>query len=78
MVAKYREKIKNNIFFQNIAVVAGGNTAAKLIGILSAPVITRLYSPEDYGVFSVFASAVAVIGALSTLRYAVAIPIAPE
>ncbi len=75
---KFQEKFKNNIFFQNIAVVAGGNITAKLIGVLSAPIITRLYTPEDYGVFSVFISIVAIVGSLATLRYAITIPIAKE
>lgn len=78
IISKYREKLKNNIFFQNIAVVAGGNATAKLIGIIAAPIITRLYTPEDYGVFSVFLSVVGVVGSLSTLRYAITIPIAKE
>ena len=77
-ISKYREKLKNNIFFQNIAVVAGGNVTAKLIGIIAAPIITRLYTPEDYGIFSVFLSVVGVVGSLATLRYAVTIPIAKE
>lgn len=78
IISKYREKLKNNIFFQNIAVVAGGNVTAKLIGIIAAPIITRLYTPEDYGIFSVFLSVVGVVGSLATLRYAVTIPIAKE
>jgi O-antigen/teichoic acid export membrane protein len=77
-IFKYREKLKSNIFFQNIAVVAGGNVTAKLIGIIAAPVITRLYTPEDYGIFSVFISVVVIVGSLATLRYAVTIPIARE
>lgn len=78
IISKYREKLKSNIFFQNIAVVAGGNVTAKLIGIIAAPIITRLYTPEDYGIFSVFLSVVGVVGSLATLRYAVTIPIAKE
>jgi O-antigen/teichoic acid export membrane protein len=78
IITKYREKLKNNIFFQNIAVVAGGNVTAKLIGIIVAPIITRLYTPEDYGIFSVFLSVVGVVGSLATLRYAVTIPIAKD
>lgn len=70
------KKLKDNIFFQNIAVVAGGNATAKLIGILAAPIITRLYTPGDYGVFSIFMSVVGIVGSLATLRYAVTIPIA--
>jgi len=77
-ITKYREKLKNNIFFQNIAVVTGGNVTAKLIGIIAAPIITRLYTPEDYGIFSVFLSVVGVVGSLATLRYAITIPIAKE
>lgn len=78
IITKYREKLKSNIFFQNIAVVAGGNVTAKLIGIIAAPIITRLYTPEDYGIFSVFLSVVGIVGSLATLRYAVTIPIAKE
>ena len=78
LITKYREKLKHNIFFQNIAVVAGGNVTAKLIGIVAAPVITRIYTPEEYGVFSLFLSVVGVAGSLATLRYAVTIPLAKE
>lgn len=78
ILSKYREKLKNNIFFQNIVIVAGGNVTAKLIGIIAAPIITRLYTPEDYGIFSIFLSVVGVVGSLATLRYSVTIPIAKE
>jgi len=72
----YKDKIRENIFLQNIAVVASGNVAAKLIGILSAPILTRIYSPEDFGVYSVFVSIIVIIGTFATLRYAVTIPLA--
>jgi O-antigen/teichoic acid export membrane protein len=75
---EYLQRFKANTFFQNIAVVAGGNASAKLIGILSAPVITRIYTPEHFGVFSVFASIIAVLGSVSTFRYASAIPITKD
>lgn len=78
IITKYREKLKSNIFFQNIAVVTGGNATAKLIGIIAAPIITRIYTPEDYGIFSVFLSVIGIAGSLATLRYAVTIPIAKE
>lgn len=73
---QYHRKFKSNIFFQNIALVASGNIGAKLIGILSAPVITRIYTPEDYGIFAIFTSIVGILGTFSTLRYHVTIPIA--
>ncbi|SFS55185.1 Membrane protein involved in the export of O-antigen and teichoic acid [Zhouia amylolytica] len=73
---EYKRRLKDNIFIQNIALVAGGNAVAKLVAVISAPVITRLYSTEEYGIFSVLISIITVIGSLSTLRYSVTIPIA--
>ena len=75
---KYRNRLKDNIFYQNVAVVTGGNAVAKVIGILAAPVITRLYSPEDYGIISVIISITGIAGSLATLRYAVTIPLAKD
>jgi len=77
-LSRYRERLKNNVFFQNILVVAGGNTVAKLIGILATPIITRLYTPEDYGIYTVFMSIIAITGSIVTLRYSVTIPLAKE
>ena len=78
LITEYWERFKNNIFFQNILVVAGGNSVAKLIGILATPIITRLYTPEDYGIYTVFMSIIAITGSIVTLRYSVTIPLAKE
>ena len=40
-------------FFRGVVTIAGATGAAQLIGILSSPIITRLYSPSDYGAFAV-------------------------
>lgn len=66
------------MFIQNIALVAGGNTLAKLITILSSPIVTRIYYPEEYGIFVLFTSVIGITGTLATLRYAVAIPVAKK
>jgi O-antigen/teichoic acid export membrane protein len=78
IILKYWERYKKNIFLQNILLVAGGNTAAKFIGILATPIITRLYTPEDYGIYTVFMSVIGITGSIATLRYSVTIPIAKE
>lgn len=76
LVSTYWGKLKNNVFYRNIAIVAGGNVTARLIGIVSAPIITKLYLPADYGIYSIFGSIFGIVGSLATLRYAVTIPIA--
>ncbi len=55
--------------------LAKGAGAARLIGILSIPILTRIYSPDDYGVLAVFTSLVLVVAPLLALRYVIAIPL---
>ncbi len=72
------DKFKANAFYRNIVLVAGGNAIAKLIGIALIPIITRLYSPADFGIFNIFISIFGIIGSLATMRYAIAIPIVKD
>lgn len=64
-------------FASGVAVLLGGTAGAQLLAAIAAPLLTRLYSPEDFGVFAVYAGAVALIGALSSFYYFLAIPL-PE
>lgn len=42
------------------------------------PVLTRLYTPEEFSVLAIFSSLLGIIGAIACLRFEVAIPIAQE
>ncbi|MCK2182996.1 lipopolysaccharide biosynthesis protein [Halomonas getboli] len=68
-------KNKEKSVFRNMLVLAFGSGAAKLIGLAAIPVLTRLYSPEDFGVLSIFTAVVTMAAPLMTLRYAVAVPL---
>lgn len=58
-----------------MAVLATGSGLARLIGIASIPVITRLYSPDDFAVLAIFAAIVSLLAPIVTLRYVLAIPL---
>lgn len=57
--------------------VAGGAILAQAINLAFSPVITRLFSPEAFGVLGVFLSTVAILSPLSTLEYSLAVAL-PE
>lgn len=61
--------------FRGMATLAMGTGAAKLIGIAAIPLLTRLYSPEDFGVLSIYVALVLVIAPVLTLRYVQAVPL---
>lgn len=53
-----------------------GNVVAQIIVLLASPILTRIYSPEEFGLLAVFTSTVAIIGTIVCGRYdaAVALP----
>lgn len=65
-------------FVKNFAVVSGGGLVAQLILLGSAPLISRLYSPEAFGVQGLFLSLGGIMAAGAGLSYPVAIVLARE
>ena len=51
----------------------GGSVLAQAMPILISPIITRLYTPEDFGRFAIFSSALGIVGPIASLRYDYAI-----
>ena len=68
--------ISKNNFFSQILVVASGNVIARAIGIVSLPLITRLYSSEQFGVFTTFLAYFTILSSITTFRYFVPVTIA--
>ncbi|AMT96344.1 MULTISPECIES: oligosaccharide flippase family protein [Psychrobacter] len=77
----FKQKIKTlfqGSFVKNVSMLVGGTAFAQLITIILLPVLTRLYSPEDFGVLAVYLSFVSLISVVSCLRLEIAIPIPKE
>lgn len=65
-------------FRLKVAQVAGGTAISQGMLILASPVLTRLYSPADFGVLAVYLSLVSVLVIVASLRYEFALPIPEE
>jgi lipopolysaccharide exporter len=57
----------------DVVKLISGTTIAQVVGIITAPILTRLYSPAAYGILSVFTSIITIIAIISCLRYEMAI-----
>jgi O-antigen/teichoic acid export membrane protein len=62
-------------FGRAILVLAGGTTIAQAIVFLASPILTRLYTPEDFGVLAVFAAILGLLTVVASFRYELAIPL---
>ncbi len=60
-------------FARGVSVLVGGTVGGHILTVLSAPVLTRLYRPEDFGLLAVFVALFSIVGAIASLRYQAAI-----
>jgi len=67
-----------NSFVKNLATLLAGTTIAQAIPVLISPLLSRVYTPEDFGVLAFFMAILSVGGVLATLRYELAIMVAPN
>ena len=77
MIARLKARLPNGRYGKNIAKLAIGTAVGQAIAIVASPVLTRLYTPNDFGVLAVYASIIGIIGSLASLSYHQAIPL-PE
>ncbi|WP_128987584.1 lipopolysaccharide biosynthesis protein [Arcobacter cloacae] len=68
-------KSNSNNIFKNMLILATGAGFAQLINFASMPIITRIYSPSDIGLLSLFVAIVSSIVPLTSLRYNTPIPL---
>jgi len=64
-------------FARSVTLLAGGTALGQTITVLASPILTRLYTPEDFGVFGVYASILGIVTVVASLRYEYALPL-PE
>lgn len=66
---------QKNSFAHGVGVLVSGTAASQLLMVLTAPILTHLYSPQDFGLVAVYASLLALINVVSSLCYELAIPL---
>jgi O-antigen/teichoic acid export membrane protein len=60
-------------FAANVSKLITGSVLAQGLGVLVAPIVTRLFAPEAFGAAALFASITGTIGVVACLRYELSI-----
>ncbi|AKG73463.1 oligosaccharide flippase family protein [Salinicoccus halodurans] len=66
-------RIKSNQFLLSLSTLISGSVIAQVITILLSPLITRLFSPEQFGLYTIIITAVSLFGPIICLKYDMAI-----
>jgi len=69
---------RNKTLIGNISTLVGGTAFGRLITILAAPVLARLFTPEDFGIAALVITLAIVLNSISSLRYEIAIVLPPD
>lgn len=69
----FQRCIPDQRFLWNVLALAGGTMIGQVLGVLVSPLLTRLYSPDDFGRFSLFSALIGFAAVGGALRYEAAI-----
>lgn len=66
-------KLFNSEVFKNISILVSGTVLAQLIPVISQVFLRRMYSPEEFGAYSILCSLIGISVIFFTLKYDLAI-----
>jgi len=62
-------------FLRHVMTLATGTTLAQVLTLAAGPILTRLYSPEEFGAFAIYVSLSGILSIIATCRYDLSIPL---
>lgn len=75
MLSRYVQRMRQSPFVRATALLAGSTALGQGLIVAVTPVLTRLYTPEDFGVLAVYVSILTLFLSIASLRYEYAVPL---
>ncbi len=73
MNTETKDENREKSFNRNVFTLIFGTSLAQLITFAAYPIVSRLYTPEEFGLFGIFISAAGLVSLIATGRYELAI-----
>jgi O-antigen/teichoic acid export membrane protein len=71
-------QIKSSEFLRNVLTLVSANTLAQAIALLIYPMLTRIYTTEEHGLFALYMSIISITAIVSTGKYEMAVILPKE
>lgn len=68
-----RKRLAKGSFARNVLVLTVGTAVGQAIPVLISPLVSRMYTPEDLGVFALFMSVTMILGVSAAGRFEMAV-----
>ena len=69
-------RLLGSAFLKDVLKLSAGTLLGRSITIISLPVVTRLYSPEEFKLLAVYLSVISILSVIACFRLEIAIPLA--
>lgn len=69
------QKLLRGRFARRLTLLSGGTFLGQAILMLSSPLLTRLYTPTEFGALAVFTALTSMLAGIMALRYEFAVPV---
>lgn len=70
-------RLRHNTFLKAAGMLVGATAIAQLLGLAILPLLTRLFSAEDFSALAIYAAILTLLGSVICMRFDAAIPL-PE
>ena len=71
----FLSKVKENTFLKSVLLLASSTALAQMVTVLVTPVLTRFFTPEDFGVLSAYTSLLVILLSVGSFRYEFSLPL---
>jgi O-antigen/teichoic acid export membrane protein len=72
----WRRRVAGSRFASNVAFMLAGTVLGQAASVLLSPILTRLYTPDQFGYLSVYTAVLTILGVIGALGFDLALPIA--
>jgi len=71
--ARFQNRFPSGSFGRNVLTMMSGTFIAQAVPLAVSPILTRLYTPDEFGLFFVYMSLASIVTVLATGRYELAV-----
>lgn len=65
-------------FIRRVGILTSGTVFAQGLAFLALPLLTRLYTPEDFSILAIYTAILGIVATIACGRYNLAVPIPPD
>ncbi len=75
LLGRLRRMLASRPFLKDVSIMLTGSAGGQAVSLLLSPLLTRLYSPQEFGILSVYSAITAILVVVASLRYELALPL---